>query len=134
MESKKRWASDIVMAFDQCPPYPATEEQVQAAMRRTLAWARRGSGVSLKPIRPRFGIIQGGLYGSLRERRRRKSLRLPFDGFAIGGLSIGETPELMQKMAHHAAPLLSVDKPRYLMGVGRPGRSRRRSAGWHRHV
>jgi queuine tRNA-ribosyltransferase len=120
MEIQRGLASDIVMAFDQCPPYPATREQVQAAMRRTVAWAERGLRVPLKEHQARFGIIQGGLYEDLRMQSAREITALPFDGFAIGGLSIGETPDLMQKMAHHTAPLLPMDKPRYLMGVGRP--------------
>ena len=120
MEVQRALGSDIVMAFDECPPYPATREQVQKAMKRTLAWAERGLRTPLKPHQARFGIIQGGLYEDLREQSAREITGLPFDGFAIGGLSIGETPELMQKMAAHTAPLLPEDKPRYLMGVGRP--------------
>ncbi|MEK6578006.1 MAG: tRNA guanosine(34) transglycosylase Tgt [Bdellovibrionota bacterium] len=120
MNIQKALGSNIVMAFDECPPYPATREEVNAAMRRTLAWAKRGLHVPLKFHQARFGIIQGGLYEDLRVQSARELTELPFDGFAIGGLSIGETPELMQKMAYHTAPLLPPDKPRYLMGVGRP--------------
>lgn len=120
MEIQRALGSNIVMAFDECPPYPATREQVQAAMRRTVAWAERGLKFELKPHQARFGIIQGGLYGDLREQSAREITSMPFDGFAIGGLSIGETPDLMQKMAYHTAPFLPADKPRYLMGVGRP--------------
>jgi queuine tRNA-ribosyltransferase len=120
MEIQRALASDIVMAFDQCPPYPANQDQVQAAMRRTLAWAERGLKVGMKPHQARFGIVQGGLYEELRVQSAREITALPFDGFAIGGLSIGETPELMQKMAYFTAPLLPEGKPRYLMGVGRP--------------
>ncbi len=120
MQIQRALSSDIVMAFDQCPPYPATSEQVQAAMRRTVAWAERGLKVELKPHQARFGIIQGGLYEELRKQSAKDLTSMPYDGFAIGGLSIGETPELMQKMAHFTAPLLPRDKPRYLMGVGRP--------------
>jgi queuine tRNA-ribosyltransferase len=112
--------SDIVMAFDECPPYPATEEQVQRAMDRTVAWAKRGLDAELKPHQARFGIVQGGLYAHLRERSAADITELPFDGFAIGGLSIGESPDQMQEMAKHTAPLLPEDKPKYLMGVGRP--------------
>lgn len=120
MAIQKALSSDIVMAFDQCPPYPATEDQVRAAMKRTLAWAHRGLAVPLKPHQARFGIIQGGLYEHLRAQSARELTELSFDGFAIGGLSIGESPDLMQKMAYFTAPLLPQDKPRYLMGVGRP--------------
>lgn len=120
MEIQKALSSDIVMAFDECPPYPATPEQVQKAMKRTLQWAQRGLATPLKPHQARFGIIQGGLYEDLRKQSAAELTQLPFDGFAIGGLSIGETPDLMQKMTHYTAPLLPFDKLRYLMGVGRP--------------
>ncbi len=120
MEIQAALGSDIVMAFDQCPPYPATEAQVLQAMRRTVAWAERGLRSPLKPHQNRFGIIQGGLYESLRVQSAKEIGAMPFDGFAIGGLSIGETPELMQKMAYYTAPHLPAGKPRYLMGVGRP--------------
>ncbi|OFZ04195.1 MAG: tRNA guanosine(34) transglycosylase Tgt [Bdellovibrionales bacterium GWA1_52_35] len=120
MDIQKKLGSDIVMAFDQCPPYPAKPEEVQAAMQRTLRWAERGLDFPLKAHQARFGIIQGGLYQELRVQAAREMTRLPFDGFAIGGLSIGETPELMQKMAYFTAPLLPLNQPRYLMGVGRP--------------
>jgi queuine tRNA-ribosyltransferase len=120
MEIQRSLGSNIVMAFDQCPPYPATREEVQAAMRRTLRWAERGLKHPLKDHQARFGIVQGGLHEDLRVQSAQEITALPFDGFAIGGLSIGETPELMQKMAYHTAPLLPRDRPRYLMGVGRP--------------
>jgi len=120
MEIQKALGSDIVMAFDQCPPYPAQRDQVKAAMNRTLKWAERGLAVPLKSHQARFGIVQGGLYEDLRIESAQEIRSLPFDGFAIGGLSIGETPELMQKMAYHTAPLLPLNRPRYLMGVGRP--------------
>jgi len=120
MEIQRALASDIVMAFDECPPFPATPEQVQAAMRRTVRWAERGLQVPLKAHQNRFGIVQGGLFEDLRVQSAREITALPFDGFAIGGLSIGETPDLMQKMAGFTVPLLPGDKPRYLMGVGRP--------------
>jgi queuine tRNA-ribosyltransferase len=120
MEIQKALGSNIVMAFDQCPPYPATPEQVKAAMDRTVAWAKRGLDVPLKSHQARFGIVQGGLYEELRVQSAKDICSLPYDGFALGGLSIGETPELMQKMTRYAAPLLPRNKPRYLMGVGRP--------------
>lgn len=120
MEIQKALGSDIVMAFDQCPPYPAERDQVRAAMSRTVRWAERGLNVPLKPHQTRFGIVQGGLYEDLRIQSAQEITSMPFDGFAIGGLSIGETPELMQKMAAHTAPLLPLHRPRYLMGVGRP--------------
>ena len=123
------------MAFDECPPYPATREQVQAAMKRTLRWAERGLQVPLKTHQARFGIIQGGLYEDLRVTSAREIGALPFDGFAIGGLSIGETPDLMQKMAYNQyRSLIAQNKPRYLMGVGRPEDLGRRRSSRDRHV
>ncbi len=120
IQIQRALGSDIVMAFDQCPPYPATEAQVLEAMRRTVAWGKRGFDVELKPHQNRFGIVQGGLFEHLRAQSAEEITRMPYDGFAIGGLSIGETPDLMQKMAYYTAPLLPAEKPRYLMGVGRP--------------
>ena len=120
MEIQRALGSDLVMAFDQCPPYPATRDQVGDAMRRTLAWADRGLRTPLKEHQVRFGIVQGGLYEDLRAQSAGEITALPFDAFAIGGLSIGESPELMQAMTRHTAPLLPADRPRYLMGVGRP--------------
>ena len=120
MEIQRGLGSNFVMAFDQCPPYPATPDQVKAAMRRTVSWAERGLKVPLKDHQVRFGIVQGGLYEDLRVQSARELTSLPFDAFAIGGLSIGESPDLMQKMARHTAPLLPRGRPRYLMGVGRP--------------
>jgi queuine tRNA-ribosyltransferase len=120
MEIQRGLGSDIVMAFDQCPPYPATPEQVKAAMSRTVRWAERGLRVELKPHQMRFGIVQGGLFEELRAESARDIGSMPFDGFAIGGLSIGESPDLMQRMTRFTAPLLPVHRPRYLMGVGRP--------------
>jgi queuine tRNA-ribosyltransferase len=120
MQIQRGLGSDIVMAFDQCPPYPASPEEVRTAMARTVRWAERGLAVALKPHQMRFGIVQGGLYEELRRESARDICAMPYDGFAIGGLSIGESPDLMQKMARFTAPLLPVDRPRYLMGVGRP--------------
>lgn len=120
MEIQRALGSDIVMAFDQCPPYPATEDQVRSAMSRTFAWAKRGLNIPLKDHQTRFGIFQGGLYEHLRKESAQQIMSLPFDGFAIGGLSIGESPDMMQEMARLTTPLLPKDRPRYLMGVGRP--------------
>ncbi len=120
MEIQRSLGSDIVMAFDECPPYPASTEWVRKAMERTKSWAVRGLEVPLHSHQSRFGIIQGGLEKSLREQSLEEITSLPFDGFAIGGLSIGEPPELMQELTRFTAPQMPEDKPRYLMGVGRP--------------
>lgn len=120
MEIQRDLGSQIVMAFDECPPFPATEEEVSRAMRRTLSWAKRGLEFPLQPHQARFGIVQGGLYEHLRVQSAQEITSLPFDGFALGGLSIGESPDQMQAMTRFAAPLLPREKARYLMGVGRP--------------
>ena len=120
MAIQRALGSNMVMAFDECPPYPAEREVVQRAMDRTEKWARRGLQVELKPHQARFGIVQGGLHEDLRKVSAESITGLPFDGFAIGGLSIGEKPDMMQAMAQFTAPFLPQNKPRYLMGVGRP--------------
>jgi queuine tRNA-ribosyltransferase len=120
MEIQRQLESDIVMAFDQCAPYPAEKEDVKRALDRTFAWAKRGLAFELKPHQARFGIVQGGLHEDLRRESAEQIASLPYDGVAIGGLSIGEPPELLHEMTRFTAPLLPRDKPRYLMGVGRP--------------
>ncbi len=120
MQIQRSLESDIVMAFDQCPALPSPREAIEKAVRRTQAWAERGLAVPLKPHQARFGIIQGGTDRELRTQSAKGLTALPFDGFAIGGLSVGEPPEVMHEMARFSAPLLPKDRPRYLMGVGRP--------------
>ena len=120
MEIQRALGSNIVMAFDQCPPFPATEEFVETAMKRTLAWAKRGLASPLKDHQARFGIFQGGLDVALRKKSIEQISELPFDGFALGGFAIGEPMEMMHQVVRHVAPLMPENKPRYLMGVGRP--------------
>jgi queuine tRNA-ribosyltransferase len=120
MEIQRALGSNIVMAFDQCPPFPATLELIQTAMRRTLQWAKQGLAVELKPHQARFGIFQGGLDKNLRTQSISELSPLPFDGFALGGFAIGEPMEMMHQVVRHVAPLMPEAKPRYLMGVGRP--------------
>ena len=120
MEIQRALGSNIVMAFDQCPPFPATPEFVKQAMRRTVDWAKRGLEVPLKPHQARFGIFQGGLDVELRKQSISDLSGLPFDGFALGGFAIGEPMEMMHQVVRHVAPLMPREKPRYLMGVGRP--------------
>ncbi len=111
--------ADIAMAFDQCPPSDAPREKVEEAMERTTLWA----GQCVTQPRPehqcRFGIIQGGLHLDLRRRHIEQICALPFDGFALGGLSVGETPEQMHEVLDAVAHEMPDDRPRYLMGVGR---------------
>ena len=120
MEIQRSLGSNIVMAFDQCPPFPATEKFVRDAMKRTLDWAHRGLAVPLKSHQARFGIFQGGLDVNLRKESIASLSELPFDGFALGGFAIGEPMEMMHQVVRHVAPLMPEHKPRYLMGVGRP--------------
>lgn len=120
MQVQRALGAHIVMAFDQCAPYPAKKEFVIAAQKRTYDWAVRGLKVPLKEHQCRFGIIQGGLYEDLRIESSQEICSLPFDGFAIGGLAIGETMDQMQAMTRFTAALMPEQKPRYLMGVGRP--------------
>ncbi len=120
MEIQRALGSNIVMAFDQCPPFPATPEFVRDAMRRTLAWAKRGLEVPLKEHQARFGIFQGGLDAGLRKQSIEELSGLPFDGFALGGFAIGEPMEMMHELVRKVAPLMPRSRPRYLMGVGRP--------------
>lgn len=120
MEIQKALGTNIVMAFDQCPPFPATPELLQTAMRRTLQWAKQGLAVELKPHQARFGIFQGGLDVGMRMQSIRELSELPFDGFALGGFAIGEPMEMMHQVVRHVAPEMPEHKPRYLMGVGRP--------------
>lgn len=119
MQIQTDLGSDIVMAFDECTPYPASHEQAKESMLLSMRWAQRckdayqGEG-SL------FGIIQGGMYADLRRESAEALQTIGFDGYAIGGLSVGEPKDEMLQVLDAAAPVMSEDKPRYLMGVGTP--------------
>jgi len=112
--------SDIAMAFDECAPYPCTYEHAQAAMERTTRWARRCLQAHTKEDQALFGIAQGGIYRDLREKSVEELVAMDFDGYAIGGLSVGEPKEEMYTVLDYTAPLFPADKPLYLMGVGSP--------------
>ena len=112
--------SDIMMAFDECPPARADITHVRRAMERTHRWAKRCVEARTRDDNALFGIVQGGVNADLRTESARALTELPFEGFALGGLSVGETPELTYAMVEHATGLLPQDKPRYLMGVGTP--------------
>lgn len=120
MAIQRDLGADIVMAFDECVEYPATEEYVQRSVRRTTRWAARCREVELDPHQFLFGIVQGGTYKDLREESARAIGDIPFDGFAIGGVSVGEGLEWLKKVVSWTAPLLPEKLPRYLMGVGLP--------------
>ncbi|MCX7182835.1 MAG: tRNA guanosine(34) transglycosylase Tgt [Nitrosospira sp.] len=115
--------SDVVMIFDECTPYPVEKTQARISMELSLRWAERSRfaydnhGKSLNAL---FGIIQGGMYENLRDQSLTELQNIGFDGYAIGGLSVGEPKEDMQRILMHTAPQLPMDKPRYLMGVGTP--------------
>ena len=112
--------SDIAMSFDECIPYPATYEYVKRSTDRTLRWAVRGKNVHNNERQSLFGIVQGGEYTDLREYSAKETVKIGFDGYAIGGTSVGEGKEVMYKMIEDGIRYLPSDKPRYLMGVGEP--------------
>lgn len=112
--------SDIVMIFDECTPYPATEKQARESMQLSLRWAERSKKAHDGNPAALFGIVQGGMYEDLRDQSLAGLTEIGFDGYAIGGLSVGEPKEDMIRILDHLPPKMPEDKPRYLMGVGRP--------------
>ena len=112
--------SDIVMIFDECTPYPATTQQANDSMQLSLRWAKRSKAAHQGNPNALFGIIQGGMYEELRDVSLNGLTEIGFDGYAIGGLSVGEPKEDMLRILAHTAPQMPQDKPRYLMGVGTP--------------
>ncbi len=111
--------SDIAMVFDECTPYPATEDETAQSMRLSLRWARR-SRDAFQGRNALFGIVQGGMFDGLREESLEKLAGIGFDGYAIGGLSVGEPPEDRWRVVGHTVPRMPAEKPRYLMGMGTP--------------
>lgn len=112
--------SDIAMSFDECIPYPASYEYAKASTERTIRWAKRGLSVHNNPNQSLFGIVQGGEFEDLRKYSALETVKLNFDGYSIGGTSVGEDKDTMYKMIDYAIKYLPIDKPRYLMGVGEP--------------
>ncbi len=112
--------SDIVMIFDECTPYPASERQARESMDLSLRWAKRCREAHGNHPSALFGIVQGGMYPELREQSLQGLLKIGFDGYAIGGLSVGEPKEDMLRILDHLDPRMPGDRPRYLMGVGTP--------------
>ncbi len=112
--------SDIAMSFDECIPYPASYEYAKRSTERTLRWARRGKEVFNNERQSLFGIVQGGEYTDLREFSAKETVKIGFDGYSIGGTSVGEGKDVMYKMIEDGIRYLPEDKPRYLMGVGEP--------------
>lgn len=120
MEIQRSLGSDIVMAFDECVKHPATKDEVARSLKLTTDWERRSRAVKLKDHQGLFGILQGGMYPDLRAQHFEMLKDLDFEGWAIGGLSVGEPPALMYEVLDTAVPLLPENKVRYLMGVGTP--------------
>ncbi len=120
MEVQRALGSDIVMVLDECTPYPATHRGAADSMRMSLKWALRSKDAHGDNPSALFGIVQGGVYEELREESLEGLIKIGFDGYAIGGLSVGEPKEDMFKMLDHLAPRMPENHPRYLMGVGTP--------------
>ncbi len=121
MEIQNALGSDIMMAFDECTPYPADREYVKNSLERTTRWLKRCKDAHNNTDKQAlFGIIQGGMYKDLREQSAKEITSIDLPGYAIGGLSVGEPKPLMYDVLEHTTPLMPKDKPRYLMGVGSP--------------
>ncbi len=122
MEIQYDLGSDIVMIFDECTPYPATFDYAKKSMEMSLRWAKRSRDRfdELENPNALFGIIQGGIYEELRKVSVEKLVEIGFDGYAVGGLAVGEPKEDMHRILEYVCPQIPADKPRYLMGVGKP--------------
>jgi queuine tRNA-ribosyltransferase len=117
---QERLGADIIMAFDECPPYPCPREQVERAVARTLDWAAACKSARQREDQALFGIVQGGIHGDLRRRCAEVLAELDLPGYAVGGLSVGESHDEMMAVLDGLEPILPADRPRYLMGVGMP--------------
>jgi queuine tRNA-ribosyltransferase len=117
MDIQKTLNSDIAMVFDECTPYPATQAEAQTSMQMSMRWAARSRGSFSGVL---FGIVQGGMYEDLREESLEELQGIGFEGYAVGGLSVGEPKEERERIMRHVAPKLPSDRPRYLMGLGTP--------------
>lgn len=120
MQIQRDLGSDIVMIFDECTPYPATYEEADDSMQLSLRWAERSKIAHADNPAALFGIVQGGMYEELRQQSAKQLMGIGFDGYAVGGLSVGEPKEDRDRVLEATTPLLPKDKPRYLMGVGKP--------------
>lgn len=118
IQIQNKLGADVIMAFDECPPYPASREEVELATNRTYRWLQRCIEANQRQDQALFGIVQGGVYPDLRSIAARQLVDLDLAGYAIGGVSVGEPGELIDNIVKVTAPLLPEDKPRYLMGVG----------------
>jgi queuine tRNA-ribosyltransferase len=120
IEMQRILGSDIVMVFDECTPYPATHQQAQLSMELSMRWAQRCKDAHQNTASALFGIVQGGMYSDLRAISLGALVKIGFDGYAIGGLSVGEPKAEMLMTLDHLMPAMPTEKPRYLMGVGKP--------------
>ena len=120
MRIQKSLNSDVVMVFDECTPYPATEQQARKSMELSMRWAERSKRAHEGNANALFGIVQGSIYEPLRDASLKVLSGIGFDGYAIGGLAVGETKEERSRILAHTAPQLPADSPRYLMGMGTP--------------
>ncbi|MEG6617087.1 tRNA guanosine(34) transglycosylase Tgt [Peptococcaceae bacterium 1198_IL3148] len=120
MEIEMALGSDIAMAFDECAPYPCDHSYAKKSLALTTRWAKRCKAAHHREDQALFGIIQGSVFKDLREQSVKELVEMDFPGYGIGGLSVGEPKPLMYEMLEHTIPLIPVDKPRYLMGVGSP--------------
>jgi queuine tRNA-ribosyltransferase len=120
MDIQQKLGADVIMAFDQCPPIPCPRDEVERAVGRTVRWARRCRELHVSPDQALFGIVQGGLHEDLRLTCAQRLVEIGYDGYAVGGLSVGESHEEMVAMLEVLVPRLPADRPRYLMGVGTP--------------
>jgi len=112
--------ADIAMCFDECPPYPAEQSYVKKSLELTTRWARRCKEAHSRPDQALFGIVQGGMHPDLRRESAKQIIDIGFDGYALGGLSVGEEKEIMHQMMHECTDILPEDSPRYIMGIGAP--------------
>ena len=120
IEIQMKIGADIIMSFDECVAYPSTREYMEKSVERTLNWARRGKYVFNSKEQALFGIVQGGEYEDLREKCAKELVEMNFDGYSVGGTSVGEGKDIMYKMIDYTTKHLPKDKIRYLMGVGEP--------------
>lgn len=120
MQVQRKLGADIVMVFDECTPYPASEEEARQSMELSLRWAERSRDAHGDNPSALFGIVQGGMYEGLREASLEGLKQIGFDGYAVGGLSVGEPPADRWRVLDHLSSRLPGDKPHYLMGVGTP--------------
>lgn len=120
IDIQEKLGADIIMSFDECPGYPSTYDYMKQSVDRTLRWAKRGKDAHQREDQALFGIVQGGEYEDLRKYSAEETVKMDFDGYSIGGTSVGEGKDVMYKMIDYSIKYLPKDKIRYLMGVGDP--------------